>query len=106
LVCSKEVIFEIGDKVWLSSWHFCMTRASKKLDYKWTGLYTVSKVINKTAYKLDLPCMIRKHKVFPVSSLDCYTPPAAGHPPSELQPMVVDGSDKCEVDRILDAKRR
>jgi hypothetical protein len=102
----KEVIFEVGDKVWLSTRHFRTTRPSKKLDYKRTGPYTVSKVINKNAYKLDLPYTIRKHNVFHVSLLDRYTPPTAGQPPSEPQPTVVDDSDEWEVDRILDSKRR
>jgi len=51
----KEVVFEVGDKVWLSTRHFRRTRPSKKLDYKRPGPYTVSKVINKNAYKLNLP---------------------------------------------------
>jgi hypothetical protein len=102
----KEVVFEVGDKVWLSTRHFRTTRPSKKLDYKRTGPYTVSKVINKNAYKLDLPYTIRKHNVFHVSLLDRYTPPTAGQPPSEPQPTVVDDSDEWEVDRILDSKRR
>jgi len=45
----KEVIFKVGDKVWLSTRHFRMTRLSKKLDNKRTGPYTVSKVINRNA---------------------------------------------------------
>ena len=65
----------------------------------------VSKVINKNAYKLDLPYTIRKHNVFHVSLLDRYTPPTAGQPPSEPRPTVVDDSDEWEVDRILDSKR-
>jgi hypothetical protein len=43
----KEVIFEVGDKVWLSTRHFRTTTPSKTLHYKRTGPYTVSKVINK-----------------------------------------------------------
>jgi hypothetical protein len=74
----KDVVFDVGDKVWLSTWHFRTTRPSKKLDFKRTGPYTVSKVINKNAYKLDLPYTIRKHKVFHVSLFDHHTPPAAG----------------------------
>jgi len=103
---SKLVVFEVVDKVWLSTRHFQTTRPSKKLDYKRTGLYTVSKVINKNVYKLDLPYTIRKHNVFQVSLLDHYTPPTAGQPPSEPQPTIVDDSDKWEVDRILDSTRR
>jgi len=79
----KAVVFEVGEKVWLSTRHFRTTRLSKKLDYQRTGPYTGSKVINTNAYKLDLPYMIRKHNVFHVSLLDRYTPPTAGQPPSE-----------------------
>jgi hypothetical protein len=102
----KEVVFEDGDKVWLSTRHFRTTRLSKKLEYKCTGPYMVSKVINKNAYKLDLPYTIWKHNVFHVSLLDRYTHPTAGQPPSEAQPMVVDDSDEWQVDRILDSKWR
>jgi hypothetical protein len=48
---SKEVVFEVGDKVWLSTLHFRKTRLPKKLDYKRTGPYTVSKVINQIVTK-------------------------------------------------------
>jgi hypothetical protein len=40
----KEVVFKVGDKVWLSTRHFRTTRPSTKLDYTRTGPYTVSKV--------------------------------------------------------------
>jgi len=77
----KEVVFEVGDKVWRSTWHFRTTRPSKKLDYKQTGPYTVSQVINKKAYKLHLPYTIRKHNVFHVSSPTAIhlLPPARRH---------------------------
>jgi len=101
----KEVVFHFGDNVWLSTRHFRTTRPSKKLGYKRTGLYTVSKVIKKNAYELDLPYTILKHNVFHVSLPDCYTPPTASQPPSEPQPTVVDDSDEWEVDCILDSKR-
>jgi hypothetical protein len=90
----KEVVFEVGDKVWLSTRHLRMTRLPKKLDYKRTGPYMVGKVINKNAYKLDLRYTIRKHNLFHVSLLDRYTSPTAGQPPSETQPTVVDESDE------------
>jgi hypothetical protein len=45
----KQVVFKVADKVWLSTMHFRTTRSSKKLDYKRTGPYTVSKVTNMTA---------------------------------------------------------
>jgi hypothetical protein len=78
----KDSIFGVEDKVCLSTWHFQTTRPSNKLDYKRTGLYTVSKVINKNAYKLDLPYTIRKYIIFHVSLHDRYTTPPTGQPPS------------------------
>jgi len=101
----KEIVFEVEDKVWILTWHFRMTRQSKKLDYKRAAQYTVSKVIDESAYKLDLPYTIRKHNIFHISLLDHYTPPTGGQLPSKLQPMVIDDSDELEVDWILDSKR-
>jgi len=66
----KDVTFEVGNKVWLSTRHFRTTRPSKKLDYKRTGPYTISKIIIKNAYKLDLPKTMRNHNVFHVLQLD------------------------------------
>jgi hypothetical protein len=77
----KEITFQVGDRVWLSTRHFRTTRASEKLDYKVAGPYTVSKTIYKNAYKLDLPKTMRNHNVFHVSLLDRYTPPIIGQPP-------------------------
>jgi hypothetical protein len=102
----KEITFNIGDKVWLSTKHFRTTRSSEKLDYKRAGPYTVSKVINRNAYKLDLPKTMRNHNVFHVSQLDRYTPPVSGQPPNEPLPMIVDDSEEWEVDHILDSKWR
>ena len=73
-----------------------MTRWSNKLDYKKTGPYTVSKIINKNAYKLDLANTIRKHNVCHFSLLNCNTPPTAGQHPSEQQLMVVDDCDRLD----------
>jgi hypothetical protein len=42
----KDRDFEVGNKVWLSTRHFRTTSLSKKLDYKRTGPYTVSKIVN------------------------------------------------------------
>jgi hypothetical protein len=102
----KQITFEVGDQVWLSTKRFRTTRPSKKLDYKRTGPYTVSKIINKNAYKLDLPNTMRNHNVFQVSLLDRYAPPVKGQPPSEPQPTIVDDSEEWEVDRVLDSKLR
>jgi hypothetical protein len=102
----KEITFEVGDRVWLSTRHFRTHTPSKKLDCKRAGPYTVSKTINKNAYKLDLMKTMRNHNVFHVSLLEQYTPPTIGQPPSEPHHVIVDDSEEWEVDRILESKRR
>jgi hypothetical protein len=66
----KDITFDMGDKVWLSTKHFRTPMPSMKLRYKHAGPYTVSKVINRNTYKLDLPKMMWNHNVFHVSQLD------------------------------------
>jgi len=104
----KEITFKVGDKLWLSTKQLRTARPSKVLDYMRTGPYTVSRIINKNAYKLDLPNTMRNHNVFHVSLLDRYAPPVAGQPPSELQLTIVDdaGKQEWEVEPIFDAKLR
>jgi hypothetical protein len=102
----KSVKFDVGDDVWLSTRNIRTSRPSKKLDYKRTGPYKVSKVINDNAYRLDLPPTMRIHNVFHVSLLDRYMPPVEGQHPPEPQPTIVDDNDEYEVERILDSKLR
>jgi hypothetical protein len=102
----KQITFEVGDQVWLSTKHFRTTRPSKKLDYMRTGPYTVSKIINQNTYKLDLPNTMRNHNLFHVSLLYLYAPPVEGQPPTEMQPTIVDNPNEWEVDRVLDSKLR
>jgi len=104
----KEITFEVGDRVWLSTKHFRTTRPFKKLDYKCAGPYTVRKIINQNAYKLDLPKTMQNHTVFHVSQLDRYTQPVGGQPPLQPLTTIVDelGEEEWEVDHILDSKRR
>lgn len=101
--------FNVGDKVWLSTKHIKTTRTSKKLDYKRIGPYQVSKVINRNAYKLDLPATLRIHNVFHISLLDTYTEPIPGQLPAEPMPVISSDepdSNEWEVDRILDSRAR
>jgi len=48
-------LYEVRDRVWLNGQNITMTRPMKKLDHKWLGLYSVEKVISRSAYRLKLP---------------------------------------------------
>src|SRR5439155_968659 len=105
----KDMTFNVGDKVWLSTRNIKTSRASKKLDYKRIGPYTVTKVINKNAYKLNLPPTLRIHNVFHVSLLDAYKSPVTGQLPPEPLPVISSDdpdSTEWEVERIIDSRTR
>jgi hypothetical protein len=88
----KDVTFEVRNTVWLLTRHFQTTRPSIKLNSKPSGPYTVSKIINENAYKLDLPKTMRNHNVFLVSQLDHFTLLVVGQPSSEPHHIIVDDS--------------
>jgi hypothetical protein len=75
------------------------------LDYNHTGLYTVSKNINKNAYKLDLPKLMQNHSIFDVSQLDHYTPLVIGQSSLQSRPATVDDSVEWDVKQILESKQ-
>jgi hypothetical protein len=103
----KDVHFTVGDKVWLSTKNIRTARQSKKLDHKRVGPYPVTAIINKNAYRLDLPTSMKIHNVFNVALLDKYTEPVPGQPTPEPQPVIVTpGEEEWEVERVLDSRYR
>jgi hypothetical protein len=76
--------FEVGNKVWLSAKHIQTARQLKKLNYKRLGPFIVTKVINRNAYRLELPYSMKVHNVFHVSLLDRYVGSVPGQQPSDV----------------------
>ena len=81
----------------------------KKLDYKWLGPYTIDWVISRYAYRLKLPTSFGQvHPIFSVTLLcpyddDPITECQERHPPL-LPPVVHDGVEEYEVEKILDSQ--
>ena len=62
--------YNVRDKVWLSSENIRTVRPTKKLDYKWLGLYVVEQVISHSAYWLKLTASFGNiHPIFSVTLL-------------------------------------
>jgi len=83
----------VGDKVSVSTRNLKTSRPSKKLDAKCKVPYMVRKIINKNAYKQDLPSSMRNENVIHVSLLDRYTPPVAGQQSPEPHPTIVEENE-------------
>ena len=108
----REEIFEVGDKVLLSSQHintaYQIKQHSKKLSHKWIGPYPIEQVISKVAYKLRLPDNMHIHPVFHVSVLKRYivNPPEFGNRdlPPRPPPTIIDGHPEFYVEKLLDKR--
>ena len=65
----KPWSYALGDKIWLSSKHF-RTKRNCKLKAKFLGFFRVLHLVDKQAYKLELPKKWRIHNVFHISLLE------------------------------------
>jgi hypothetical protein len=104
----KQVVFKVGDKVWLDSRNISTTRPTKKLDDKWFGPFPIIEVISDNAYKLKLtPPFARVHPVFNLTRLRRFDPDKIEERPKPTHPSPTideEGEEVYEVERILDKR--
>jgi len=98
--------FAMGDKVWLQTIDIQTKRSSWKLDQKKIGLYTITKIINRNAYQLNLPIYLWIWLVFNIDRLEPYIPPLNGQPILDLpDPNIIDSKVEWEIDTIIGAEQ-
>ena len=108
----REQIFQVGDKVLLSTRNISLDtqarRPSKKLQPRFIGPYEVIEVISPVTYKLQLPANLSIHPVFHVSLLKAYQ-----DNPQEFEERIrrspapiltSDDQEEFEVEKILDKR--
>lgn len=106
----RELKFEVGDKVLLSTEHLKMADdafSSPKFSCKFFGPFKVVRVINNNAYELELPPQFKIHPVINISRLKPYREPQSLfplRPPSHVRPPPViteQGTIEYTVEAIL-----
>ena len=105
----RSLEYTIGDQVWLNLSNYPSARPSKKLDNKWAGPFKVVKVVSPNAVKLALSGHVRGiHPVMTIASVRHFIPDGIDGRviPPPPQPIVVDGRNEMEIERILDCKMR
>jgi len=80
-------------------------RRTEKLMEQFVDLYKVKRVISTNAIELELPSAIKIHPVVNVSRVQLYKPQVEGQKVVLPQPVVIDGEEKYEVEKILNKKK-
>ena len=76
---------------------------SKKLDYKYYGLFKIEEPVRKQAYRLKLPKKMKIHNVFHVSLLKLYTKTNDSNVPAP--PLIVaKRENEYKIEKILNSQ--
>ncbi len=94
----KDVSFEIGQEVLLSTVNLNKHNYNRKLFPKFVGPFKILEKINDVAYRLQLPSTMTIHNVFHVSLLKEYKQGSFRPPPVPLE---IEGELEYEVEKIL-----
>src|SRR5258708_25909200 len=101
--------YRVRDKAWLNLQNYSSDCPMKKLDHKWAGPFTITKVISPAAIKLYLSTQEKNiHPIISISSICPYIPDVINEclQPPQPCPIIVDNQEEYEVEQILDSRLR
>ena len=105
---SDAVEYKVGDLVLLSTkdlkWQM-VGRRSEKLTERFVGPYRVKAIISSNAVELELPTTVKIHPVVNVSRIRKYTSQVKGQKMETPQPVVIEGEEEWEVEKILNKRK-
>jgi len=99
--------YRVGDLVLLSTkdlkWQM-KGRRLEKLTERFVGPYKVKGIISSNAIELELPKTIKIHPVVNVSRVRLYQPQVEGQKKIPPKPIIIDGEEEFEVEKILNKR--
>jgi len=99
--------YRVGDLVLLSTkdlkWQM-KGRRSEKLTKRFVGPYKIKGIISSNAIELDLPKSIKIHPVVNVSRVRLYTPQVKGQKKIPPKPVIIEGEEEFEVEKIINKR--
>jgi transposase InsO family protein len=105
----RPQVFNVGDKVLLSTKHLRLRNPSRKLTSRFVGPFTVEQLIGAQAYKLELPQSLPVHPVFHTSLLQPYRH-RQGDPVPLPGPVELDDgeetSNRYEVEALVEKRKK
>jgi len=79
-------------------------RRSEKLVEQFVGPYKIKAIISSNVVELELPITVKIHPVVNVSWIKRYVDQVNGQRKEKPQPMVIEGEEEWEVERILNRR--
>jgi len=99
--------YKVGDLVLLSTkdlkWQM-KGRRSEKLTKHFVGPYKIKGIISSNVVELELPKSIRIYPVVNVSRVQLYKPQVEGQKKIPLKPVIIEGEEEFEVEKILNKR--
>ena len=80
-------------------------RRTEKLMEWFVGPYKVKRVVLTNTIELRLPVTIKIHPVVNISRVQLYKPQVEGQKVVPPQPVVIDGEEEYEVEKILNRRK-
>ena len=80
-------------------------RRTEKLMERFVGPYRIKKIISSNVVELELPSIVKIHSVVNVSRIQRYVGQVEGQRKEQPAPVVIEGEEEWEVERILNKQR-
>ena len=104
----EAVEYKVGDLVLLRTkdlkWQM-VGQSSEKLVERFVGPYKIKVIISSNVVELELPPTIKIHPVVNVSRIKRYVKQVDGQRKETPQPVVVEGEEEWEVEKILNRRK-
>jgi len=79
-------------------------RRSEKLTERFVGLYKVKGIVSSNVIELELPKSIKIHPVVNISRVQLYKPQVEGQKKIPPKPVIIEGEEEFEVEKILNKR--
>jgi len=100
--------YKVGDLVLLSSKDLkyqMVGRRTEKLTERFVGPYKVKSIVSTNTIELELPSTVKIHLVVNVSRVQRYTSQVEGQKKEMPQPVVIEGEEEWEVEKIMNKRQ-
>ena len=100
--------YRVGDLVLLSTKDLkyqMVGRRTEKLTERFIGPCKVKSIVSTNAIELELPSTIKIHPVVNVSRVRRYTSQVEGQKKEMPQPVVIEGEEEWEVEKIMNKRQ-